>query len=160
MSTNGAFGVVKLEPFDAAEDDYRYLRLRAAELCKKFNDQPFTTSAEERRKAWNEIVNPGAGMGQTELLDYPQIKGPITIDYGLQLLIDPSCFLNRGCFIGDNPDSPVTIGANTILGPGVTINSVTHPTDWRERRGRHGPSLAGPVTIGEDCYIGSNVVIL
>ena len=88
------------------------------------------------------------------------IKSPINIDYGTNVHIDPSCFINRNCFIGDCPSFPITIGENTLLGPGVHIHAVTHPADWRERKGRNGPSFAGPVTIGKDCFIGSYAVIM
>ena len=88
------------------------------------------------------------------------IKSPINIDYGKNLHIAPSCFINRNCFIGDTPMFPIIIGENTILGCGVHILGVTHPNDWKERQGRLGPSLAGPVTIGRDCFLGSYVVVM
>ena len=88
------------------------------------------------------------------------IKSPIYIDYGTNVHIAPSCFINRNCFIGDSPAFPVTIGDNTIIGPGVHILGVTHPLDWRERNGRNEASLAGPVTIGQNSFIGSYAVIM
>lgn len=88
------------------------------------------------------------------------IKSPIDIDYGVNVHIHPSCFINRHCFIGDSPKCPITIGENRLIGPGVHIHDVTHPVDWRDRKGRNGPSIAGPVTIGRDYFIGSYAVIM
>lgn len=45
-----------LTPFPAANDDYRYLRKRAAILCAAFNAQPFDVSDKERAQAWNEYI--------------------------------------------------------------------------------------------------------
>lgn len=43
-----------LTSFPAADDDYRYLRKRAAILCAAFNAQPLDVSYEDRAQAWNE----------------------------------------------------------------------------------------------------------
>lgn len=88
------------------------------------------------------------------------IKGPIHIDYGTNVYIHASCFINRDCYIGDSPHCTIVIGENTILGVGTRIIGVTHPIDWRERQGRLGPSLAGDVKIGNDCFIGAGVTVL
>lgn len=45
-----------LTPFPAADDDYRYLRKRAAVLCAAFNAQSLDVSDKERAQAWNEYV--------------------------------------------------------------------------------------------------------
>lgn len=90
----------------------------------------------------------------------PRIKGPIYVDYGTKLHIHPSVFINRGCTILDNPIYPVVIAEDTLIGPNVTISSVSHPRDWRIRRGQAGPSLFASTIIGRDCFIGANVTIL
>ena len=95
-----------------------------------------------------------------ELPEAPMIKSPIYMDYGVNVHIAPSSFLNRNCVISDAPEHPITIKDNTIIGVGVHVLGVTHSVDWRERNGRNGPSLAGAVTIGKNCFIGSHVVIM
>jgi maltose O-acetyltransferase len=88
------------------------------------------------------------------------IKSPIRIDYGTNVHIHPSCFINWDCYIADSPDCTIAIGKDTIIGVSSRILGVTHPVDWRERRGRYGPSLAGDVKIGNDCFIGAGVTVL
>lgn len=88
------------------------------------------------------------------------VKPPITVSYGSNLCIHPSVFINQNCLIGDTPLCPITIGAHTLIGPFVRIYGVTHPLDWRQRRGREGPSLAGAVRIGENVWIGDGVIVM
>jgi len=42
----------------------------------------------------------------------------------------------------------------------VSFYSGTHPLDPALRNGLVGPELGKPITIGEDCWIGGNAVIL
>jgi acetyltransferase-like isoleucine patch superfamily enzyme len=90
----------------------------------------------------------------------PMINGPINIDYGTNLHIHGSCFVNRDCYIADSPDCTISVGENTIIGVRVQILGVTHPINWRERQGRFGMSLAVDVKIGNDCFIGARVIVL
>jgi len=52
----------------------------------------------------------------------------------------------------------VTIGDRTKFGPGVSIYAATHPTEIQARRDT--PDYSKGVTIGNDCWIGGNTVIL
>ena len=52
----------------------------------------------------------------------------------------------------------VTIGNRTKFGPGVSIFAATHPTTVQGRR--DGIDFSKEVTIGHDCWIGGNTVIL
>lgn len=88
------------------------------------------------------------------------IKGPIHIDYGTNIDIHHTCFINRDSVIVDSPEIDISIGANTLIGTGVRLLGVTHPIDWGERQGRQGPSLAGNVSTGNDCFIGCGVIVL
>jgi acetyltransferase-like isoleucine patch superfamily enzyme len=54
--------------------------------------------------------------------------------------------------------APVTIGDRTKFGPGVSVYAATHPTAVQERRDF--PDYSKEVTIGNDCWIGGNTVIL
>lgn len=99
-------------------------------------------------------------MSDSTTTNAPMIKSPIHIDYSTHVHIAASCFINRDCYIADSPDCTVAIGENTIIGVSARILGVTHPIDWRERQGRLGPSLAGDVKIGNDCFIGAGVTVL
>ena len=52
----------------------------------------------------------------------------------------------------------VTIGNRVMFGPFVSIFAATHETEVQSRR--DGIEYARPVTIGDDCWIGGNVIIL
>jgi hypothetical protein len=55
--TNHLGRKASLTPFQAANDDYRYLRKRATILCAVFNNQPLDVSDKERAQAWNEYAS-------------------------------------------------------------------------------------------------------
>lgn len=88
----------------------------------------------------------------------PWIEGPITIDYGFNVRLGAGVFLNFGTVILDT--CLVTIGARTIVGPNVSFYSGTHPLDPAVRQGIKGPESGKELHVGEDCWIGGNVVIL
>lgn len=52
----------------------------------------------------------------------------------------------------------VTIGDRVMFGPYVSIYAATHETEVQSRRDYI--EFAREVTIGDDCWIGGNVVIL
>lgn len=54
----------------------------------------------------------------------------------------------------------ITVGSRTLIGPNCAFYSGTHPTDPRVRNGTSGPEMGAPVTIGEDCWFGGNVIVL
>jgi hypothetical protein len=149
-----------LIPFPAASDDYHYLRNRTAILSAVFNAQPIDVSEEDSCRAWHDIVSPGKRSDDPDTLIAPLIKRPIHLDYGENVHIHPSCFINRDCHIAHSPECAVSIGENTIVGVGVRLLGVTHPIDWRERDGRSGVTLAADVKIGKECFVGAGVTLL
>lgn len=52
----------------------------------------------------------------------------------------------------------VNIGHRVLFGPFVSIFAATHEVGVQSRR--DGVEYAGPVTIGDDCWIGGNVTIM
>ncbi len=83
------------------------------------------------------------------------IEPPFHCDYGYNIHLGENVFFNVNCVILDV--MKVTIGNNVLFGPNVHIYTATHPTDAIERRKME---FAKPVTIGNDCWIGGNVIIL
>lgn len=55
---------------------------------------------------------------------------------------------------------PVRIGSRTMIGPNCQFLTPTHPLSPEERNGMDGPEAAGPITIGNDVWIGGGVIIL
>jgi len=54
----------------------------------------------------------------------------------------------------------ITVGARTLIGPNCSFFSGTHPLDPFLRNGTRGPESGSPIRIGEDCWLGGNVIVL
>lgn len=54
----------------------------------------------------------------------------------------------------------IDIGARTLIGPNCSFYSGNHPLDPFLRNGTRGPEAGKPIKIGEDCWLGGNVVVL
>jgi hypothetical protein len=79
-----------------------------------------TTSTLSPKQQKPAVFFPGAGVA-------PYIKPPVRIDYGTQLDIAPSTFVNRNLVILDTPVSSVRIGEDCLIGPNLSIYAVEHP---------------------------------
>ncbi|KAE9971652.1 hypothetical protein EG328_005473 [Venturia inaequalis] len=91
----------------------------------------------------------------------PYIKPPLYIDYGTNLHIGATTFINRNFTVLDSPILRVSIGEGCLIGPNTTLASITHPLDATKRAGPLGaPSFASEISIGNDCWIGASVQIL
>jgi acetyltransferase-like isoleucine patch superfamily enzyme len=88
----------------------------------------------------------------------PWVEPPVHIDYGTNVRLGENVYLNFNSVILDT--CLVTIGSRTLVGPNVSFYSGTHPLDPEVRNGTQGPELGREIHIGEDCWIGGNVVIL
>lgn len=80
---------------------------------------------------------------------------------GSDVSIGDDTFINVGCSFDNS--APITIGARVALAPGVTITTGTHEVGDLgpgRRTGRAGTNRVAPVVIGDDCWIGTRVVIL
>lgn len=67
-------------------------------------------------------------------------------------------FVNRNSTWVDT--CPITVGARTLVGPNCSFYSGTHPLDPTVRNGTRGPESGKPINIGEDCWLGGNVIVL
>jgi acetyltransferase-like isoleucine patch superfamily enzyme len=54
----------------------------------------------------------------------------------------------------------IEIGARTLVAPNCSFYSGSHPLNPFLRNGTNGPEDGKPIKIGEDCWIGGNVVVL
>lgn len=87
-----------------------------------------------------------------------EIYFPInTIEYPESLSIGKNSFINTGLQILSA--GKVKIGDNTFVGPGCHMFTVNHhPTDIFLRRS--GWQYDAAITIGDDCWLGGDVIIL
>jgi len=67
-------------------------------------------------------------------------------------------YINSNCTFIDS--LPITIGARTLVGPNCSFFSGAHPLDPFLRNGLAGPESGAVINIGEDCWLGGNVIVL
>ncbi|BCS23504.1 sugar O-acetyltransferase [Aspergillus puulaauensis] len=141
-------------------------RKRCARAVNRLNNSG-ELSRREIAEFWKEITNdprdlpPPAATEDEEdavLHEYPWIERPINIDYGTNVKVGSNVFINFNCTILDT--CTVSIGSRTLIGPNVSLFSGTHPVDPDLRNGTYGPEMGGRVTIGQDCWIAGNAIIL
>lgn len=84
------------------------------------------------------------------------IRPPFFCDYGTNIRLGDSVFLNFNCVILDVVE--VAIGDRTQIGPAVQIYAADHPRDAETRRS--GLEFGRPVRIGRDVWIGGGAIIL
>lgn len=105
--------------------------------------------ASERLKLLQGIIG---HLGDDEVF----IEPPFNIDYGCNISLGKRFYSNFNLTILDC--SLVTIGDRCTFGPNVSIFAATHEAEVQSRRDNI--EYGRPVVIGDDCWIGGNVVIL
>ena len=83
------------------------------------------------------------------------VEPPFHCDYGWNISLGAGAYVNVNCVILDC--ARVTIGAGSLLGPGVQLSTATHPVDPGERE--RGLEYALPITVGTNVWIAASVVI-
>lgn len=83
------------------------------------------------------------------------INKPFYCDYGINIFIGDHFYSNFDLTILDV--AKVTIGNRVMFGPKVSILTATHPIDHESRNS--GLEYGLPITIGDDVWIGGNVVV-
>ena len=111
-----------------------------------------------------------AAADQSDAVGYEATARSILAEAGPGLDIQPGfrCDWSKNIHVGDNftanynvtilDIAPITIGDGCMVGPGVTISTVTHPIDATRCRDRI--AQAKPVTIGNDVWLGANILVM
>ena len=122
------------------------LLLPAKQLCWEFNQ---LSPAEE-------------GKGRAILAklfgtphDMAFISPTFRCDYGFNIHLHGMVIINYNCVILDT--SPVHIGANVFIAPGVVIACAGHAIDAKQRA--EGIGTSAPITIEDDVWIGANAIV-
>lgn len=119
-------------------------RLEAKRRMKRFNDSE-PGDVEKRKELLNDIFG-----RETDVW----IEPPFYFCYGRHILVGDGTYINMNCNFVD--DGEIRIGKNVLFGPAVTIATTGHPVNPNLRQYMY----ADPVEIGDNCWIGANVVIL
>lgn len=141
--------------FCPGDPELKAIKLKAHNLDTDYN-KLYEDQAEERTAILKELLG---GMGEGVF-----IQGPITFHYGIHTTIGDRNFFNFNTTIQD--DALVTIGNDNNFGPNLTIVTPVHPMLPEERKTIKCADgvirrlcYAKPVTIGNDCWFGANVVV-
>lgn len=146
------------EPYRSRDPEllarYHYART----LLSAYAATPSTDTEQKQRILTSLLGSVGEGVW---------IEAPFFCDYGENISIGNGVFINYNCVFLDS--NRISIGANTLLGPGVHIYTATHPIQAEERihlegRGekKHAFYLthARPVHVGANAWIGGGALLL
>jgi len=84
------------------------------------------------------------------------VEPPFAASYGSHTHVGDDFYANFNLVLVD--DVEIRIGDRVMVAPNVTITTTGHPVDPELRHG--GAQFSAPVTIEDDVWIGSNVVVL
>lgn len=140
----------------ASEDPSLIEKKRKAHRLSQEYSMSFEEDVERREQILHDLL--------AEIGEGTRMLGPIRIHYGCHTKIGSHCFMNFNFTVQD--DTWVVIGDHNNFGPNVTIVTPMHPMRGEERRElicSDGKArflcYAKPVTIGNDCWFGANVVV-
>lgn len=127
--------------------ELRELRHKAREILFEFN----RTSPNDH-KTQNLLIQQLFGKAD----ETTSVHEPFHCDYGVNIKVGKNFFANYHCVMLDN--GGITIGDNVMFAPNVSLYTVGHPLDAQLRNAYW--ENAKPITIGNNVWIGGNVVIL
>ena len=99
------------------------------------------------RRARLQHVGTRAKILPTVFFKYPEL-----------IRIGDHSFINHLCSVWASPGGPITIGNNVLLGPCASIISSNHGIA-RGQLIRDQPGRDAPISIGNDVWLGANVVV-
>lgn len=119
--------------------------VHAKKVCARLRSM--TIYDEDYRQVIEELI-PGIPQSTT-------ICPPFHCDHGTGIILGENVFMNYDCIMLDG--GYIRIGKHTLVDPHCQFYTPQHPMDYVERREEK--ETAYPITIGEDCWLGGNVVV-
>lgn len=138
------------QPYNAGDPQLALERKRARTLCDAYNHLPVNADGERSR-----VLAELFGRAGDPSFD-AKVTAPFRCDYGTHIDIGSNAYFNYDCVILDV--CRVTIGNDTLFGPGVHIYAASHPMTVAARR--TGLESGAPVSIGNDVWVGGRAIIL
>ena len=141
--------------YDPSDKELENLRIKAHRLSKEYNDT-FENEEEKRNKILDRLL-PNRKKGT-------YLQGPVQFDYGVFTSVGENFYANFNLTVLDS--CPVNIGDNVLIGPNVSIMTALHPLRYQDRNIKvkedgtlYDDEYAKPITIGNNCWIASGVII-
>jgi maltose O-acetyltransferase len=121
-------------------------RRRSKNLLLRLNVTEYRITKKAREIIAELIPNAGSNF---------YIEPPFFCDYGYNISCGENVYFNVNCVVLDC--ASVSIGSNVFFAPNVQLYTATHPLEAELRKTLES---ALPITIGDDCWIGGNTIIL
>lgn len=122
-------------------------RIKAKDLCYEYNNLK-PSNIKEREKILKNILG--------KVKENYIIEQPFICDYGYNIEIGENFYSNHNLVILDA--NKVTFGNNVFIAPNCGLYTAGHPLDAETRN--KGLEYAKPITVGNNVWIGGNVVVL
>lgn len=122
-------------------------RLYAQDLCFQLNQLP-PSAIEQRQQILKNL------LGKTAH-NFTVLSG-FQCDYGYNIEIGENFFANFNCIVLDA--AKVSFGNNVFIAPNCGFYTSGHPIDADQRN--QGLEFAKPINVGNNVWIGGNVVVL
>ena len=141
--------------YDPGKEEIDLRHRQGMELCDRFNRTPLRRRRKKARLL-EKLIPSSAGKNLV-------VFGPFYCEYGVNISVGKDCFVNYGCTFLDV--APITLGDDVWIGANVTLAAPMHPCLAEERiireypDGIHDLEYAKPITIRNNCWISSGVII-
>lgn len=122
-------------------------RIQCKDICAEYN-RLIPSEAEKRKDLLKKL------LGRTG--EHFWIEQSFWCDYGYQIEIGENFYSNHNLVILDA--AKVTFGENCFIAPNCGFYTAGHPLDVEQRN--QGLEIAWPITIGNNVWIGGNVIVL
>ncbi len=122
-------------------------RAQCKDLCQEYNLLK-SSDVKGRSQKIREII----GVATDDFL----IEQPFMCDYGYNIEIGENFYSNHNMIILDA--AKVTFGDNVFIAPNCGFYTAGHPVDAKQRN--EGLEYAHPITVGNNVWIGGNVIVL
>lgn len=150
--------------------------LKDRQACKgaleRYNDTARSTtyvSSEERGRFFASVIDPSKRpeyRGSDERYTGPAgqvgiqtiVESPFLCDYGYNIRLGEEIVIQAGCYMQDACE--IRIGDRTLVGTNVQFLGFTASVDATARKGTRTEMHGGAISVGEDCVIGANVIIM
>ena len=136
--------------YDPGDPELTALRQRAQALCRKICLDD-SGDPETRCALLKEL------FGSTG--EWAYVEPNFRCDYGFNIRVGENFYANYDCIMLDS--APITIGAECMFGPRVSLITATHPVEALVRSPGEGQvgEYAQPITIGDRVWLGAGVIV-
>lgn len=138
--------MINHEIYDGSDPELVALRMHANKVLSDYNNS-YIDETDTQTKSLKDLLDTKGNF---------IIKPPFYCDYGFNISLADSVFINYNCVFLDV--CKITIGESTLIGPSVQIYTAIHPIDPTQRK--QWVEYGKPVNIGNNVWIGGNATIL